>query len=276
MKMIRIQLISAIFLLVILGKTAAEQVNHIIVFYDGKTEVTFIDSMDQENVYCKAEDTRDTSYALNGVYFIYNDFGKMFYISPSIITRMDYIELYGGTLFSVDQDTILYKTIAFNRNMRNEMVYVTTMADSFIAIPLLEVYRIDTDLAFMEQSVKKGFYTAIGGVLVTTTFQIFSDFFSQRESGTTLKENFGLISSIVWDQGNDLLPKVSQAGLKENGPTYQSLTFITPLCTIGWMVYDYYFERKSNYFRPLTATSGYPKSMQIVSFTSMVKNLINR
>jgi len=251
-------------------------VNHIIVFYDGKAKVTYIDSLNENEVFCTNKDSTKTSYLLDQIYFIYNDFGKMFYSSPSLQFRMDYIENYGGTLISVDKDTFQYKKIEFNRNMRNSMAYITTEADSFIAVPLLNIYRIDTDLAFMEQSVKRGFYTAISGFLLATTFQIIGDYFDKREPESSFGQKIGVLSSAVWDQGNDILPKVSAAGLKENGVTYQSLTFLTPISTISWMAFDYFFEWKSNYFRPFTLSEPYPKQMKVINITTLIKSYIKR
>lgn len=251
-----------------LGKT----VSHIIVFYDGKAEVTFIDSMDNNKVYCTNKEDTQISYPLNQIYFMYNDFGKIFYISSSLQYRMDYIEKYGGTLISVNLDTFKYKTIEFNRNIRNSMVYITTVADSFIAVPLLNVYQIDTDLDFLEQSAKKGFLTATGVFLFSTGMEIILGFMDQREPG----RNLTILSSVIWQETKDLLPMASVAGIPKTGVTYQSLTFFTPVAVIGWMVYDYFFEWKSNYFRPLTLSEPFPKTMKVVNLRTLISKYIKR
>ncbi len=263
-------------LMIILTESRAELVNHVIVSYTGDVTVTFIDSMDNQSVFCNHPVDGPSEIAIEDVYFIYNDFGKMFYISPSLQYRMDYIEQYGGELVTVDGREFEYSSISFNRNMRQSMVYVITVLDSFVAVPLLEVHRIDTDLAFMERSVRKGFYTAIGGFLTATTFQIIGDYFGNRESGVPLGRHIAILSGAVWDQGSDLLPKAEIAGLTEHGVTYQSLTFLTPLATMGWMAYDYFFEKKTNYIRPMTTSEPFGKTMKVVTFKNMIKEYIQK
>ncbi len=258
-----------IFPVIILSCVLTARVNHVIIFYDGSSEVTFIDSMNSTTVFCSDND-QTTEFPLSSVYFIYNDFNKMFYKSPSLKIRMDYIERYGGLLTTIDLDTISYKQIKFNRAMSEPMVYITTPADSFIAVPFLEVYRIDVDYAFMQESVKKGFFASLGGILLTTGAQIFFEFLDIRQPG----QNFAALRTAVWHQTKDLLPRAEIAGLHQNGVTYQSLTFLLPVTTVGWMVYDYFFEWRSNFFRPLTVHQKFPKQMKVVTIRTLIKSYL--
>ncbi|MFQ6605842.1 MAG: hypothetical protein ACE5D8_09885 [Fidelibacterota bacterium] len=257
------------FLVTAILATVYGRVNHIIIFYDGSSEVTFIDSMTNTTVYCTNENEK-MEFPLSTVYFIYNDYNKMFYKSPSLKIRMDYIERYGGELVTVRGDTIVYNQVKFNRAMRDPMVYITTPADSFIAVPFLDIYQMNVDYAFMQESVKKGFLASFGGILFTTGMQIFFEFLDIRQPG----QNFAAIRTAVWHQTKDLLPRAEAAGLHENGVTYQSLTFLLPVTTVGWMVYDYFFEWRSNYFRPLTTRRTFPKPMKVVTIRSLLESYL--
>ena len=63
-------------------------------------------------------------------------------------------------------------------------------------------------------------------------------------------------------------------GLSSAGQQYQSVTVILPLSTIGWMVYDLYFDKRTHYFRPLIREDSFPHSMYWFNPWRIVKNKI--
>ena len=60
---------------------------------DGTSAVGLIDSMNTESVFITAESAAEqTIYPLKDIYYIYNSFGKLYYISPNYKDRLNLIE----------------------------------------------------------------------------------------------------------------------------------------------------------------------------------------
>ena len=102
-------------LLPALGKA---EVKDVIVFFDGSSAIALVDSIEFDSLKYIDRDTGDTlRIAKKEAYFVYNDFGRMFYYSPSSYLRMDFLEEYGGYIRTVHEDTLFYDRIYFDRKM---------------------------------------------------------------------------------------------------------------------------------------------------------------
>ncbi|MBT6112207.1 MAG: hypothetical protein HOH03_01200, partial [Candidatus Marinimicrobia bacterium] len=94
---------------------ANTDVNHIIVYLNGETETVLIDSLNKDWIYYKPNQFDESKIvSTEKVYFIYNDFNRMFYYGWHLKTNMNNIEHRTGHMITVNNDTIPYKDIQFN------------------------------------------------------------------------------------------------------------------------------------------------------------------
>ena len=79
----------------------------------------------------------------------------------------------------------------------------------------------------------------------------------------------------IWDQYDDLLPKVSIIGLnkqKGNGVAYESFTSLIPLTVLISMAYDVYKEKNKFYFSPVYEKREFGRNMHVFSLKQLVRN----
>ncbi|MFL3045334.1 MAG: hypothetical protein ACJZ1S_05985 [Candidatus Neomarinimicrobiota bacterium] len=255
------QQISVIFLLLLPSLVTAE-VRNIIVFFDGSTAITLIDSIEFDSLKYIDRDNGDTlRIAKKEAYFVYNDFGRMFYYSPSSYLRMEFLEEYGGFVRLVNGDTIYYDEILFDRKMIRPLVSLYQLGEDlpFTKVPYQDIHFVRANGSVLRKSVRNGFYASAASFTLATLFQIYSQY-----------DETGLLVRSAWVGVKKILPGIGP--LKETGPQYHSFTFITPVATIAWMVFDIIFDRRTQYFRPLEREKKYPRSMYKFS----IKTIINR
>ena len=255
------QQISVIFLLLLPSLVTAE-VRNIIVFFDGSTAITLIDSIEFDSLKYIDRDNGDTlRIAKKEAYFVYNDFGRMFYYSPSSYLRMEFLEEYGGFVRLVNGDTIYYDEILFDRKMIRPRVALYQLGEDlpFIKVPFQDIHFVRANGSVLRKSVRNGFYASAASFTLATLFQIYSQY-----------DETGLLVRSAWVGVKKILPGIGP--LKETGTQYHSFTFITPVSTIAWMVFDIIFDRRTQYFRPLEREKKYPRSMYKFS----IKTIINR
>ena len=111
--------------------------------------------------------------------------------------------------------------------------------------------------------MRNGFYTSVGSFTLATLFQIYSEY-----------NKSGLFSRAAWIGVKKILPGFTP--LKETGTQYHSLTFVTPVATIAWMVFDIIFDRRTHYFRPLEREKKYPRSMYKFSIRVIINRQIEK
>jgi len=261
-----------LLLMLFAGTGLAEDVRHVVVFTDGSTVIGLIDSLSEDSVYYYDFDTRQKStLALKKVYYIYNDFNKLFYRSPSLLSHLDFLEERSGFVKTVDGRVYPYNRIKFDRHMRDPKVYLDPTTDSIRVLNLLDIYSVSASHSVMELSVRKGFYSSLGLFVLGTTMEILNDFRKNYPRGQPVGAALRLLGAEIWDEGNDLLPKAGFAGLRETGVTYQSLTFFVPLTTVGWMVYDFIFDKRTQYIRPRERSAKFPRDMYVFSVRRWLK-----
>ena len=98
-----------LLLSILLPALVKAEVKDVIVFFDGSSAIALVDSIEFDSLKYIDRDTGDTlRIAKKEAYFVYNDFGRMFYYSPSSYLRMDFLEEYGGYIRTVHEDTLFY------------------------------------------------------------------------------------------------------------------------------------------------------------------------
>ena len=249
-------------LLPALGKA---EVKDVIVFFDGSSAIALVDSIEFDSLKYIDRDTGDTlRIAKKEAYFVYNDFGRMFYYSPSSYLRMDFLEEYGGYIRTVHEDTLFYDRIYFDRKMIRPQValYQENEDLPFTKLPFQDIHFVRADGSVLKKSVRNGFYTSLVSFSIATVLKINS---SYNETGS-----FG---SAAWKGVKSILPGFTPL---ENGKQYHSFTFITPSATIAWILFDLIFDRRTQYFRPLVREITFPRSMYKFSINTIVNRQIDR
>ena len=255
-----------IWLLLLFTLTFAKaEVKDVIVFFDGSTAIALIDSIEFDSLKYIDRDTGDTlRIAKKEAYFVYNDFGRMFYYSPSSYLRMEFLEEYGGYIRTVNEDTIYYDRIYFDRKMiRPEVALYHENEDlPFIKLPFQDIHFVRADGSILKKSVRNGFYTSLMSFSITTVLKINSKY-----------RDGAFFGSAVWSGVKSILP-----GFKplENGKQYHSFTFITPSATITWMLFDLIFDRRTQYFRPMERDIIFPRSMYKFSINTILNRQIEK
>ena len=230
-------------------------------FFDGSTAITLIDSIEFDSLKYIDRDSGDTlRIAKKKAYFVYNDFGRMFYYSPSSYLRMKFLEEYGGFVRMVNGNTIFYDQILFDKKMIRPHVALYQEGDDlpFTKVPFQDIHFVRADGSVLRKSVRNGFYTSIGSFTVSMLLQIYSKF---SATGQLIK---ALVNGV-----NTIMPGFPP---EKTGSQYHSLTFFTPAATMAWMMIDLIFDRRTQYFRPLERQKEYPRSMYKFS----IKVIFNR
>ena len=258
------QQIWVIFLLLLPSLGTAE-VRNIVVFFDGSTAITLIDSIEFDSLKYIARDSGDTlRIAKKKAYFVYNDFGRMFYYSPSSYLRMEFLEEYGGFVRMVNGDTIYYDQIIFDKKMIWPYValYQEGNVLPFTKVPFQDIHFVRADGSVLRKSVRNGFYTSIGSFTVNMLLQIYSEY---SKSGLLIK---AMVNGV-----NNIMPGFPP---EKTGAQYHSLTFFTPAATVAWMIFDIIFDRRTQYFRPLEREKIYPRSMYKFSINVIINRQIEK
>jgi hypothetical protein len=229
--------------------------------FDGSTAITLIDSIEFDSLKYIDRDSGDTlRIAKKKAYFVYNDFGRMFYYSPSSYLRMKFLDEYGGFVRMVNGNTIFYDQILFDKKMIRPHVALYQEGDDlpFTKMPFQDIHFVRADGSVLRKSVRNGFYTSIGSFTVSMLLQIYSKFSTSGQ----------LIKAVV-NGVNTIMPGFPP---EKTGSQYHSLTFFTPAATMAWMMIDLIFDRRTQYFRPLEREKEYPRSMYKFS----IKVIFNR
>ena len=250
-----------VILLLLIPSLGKAEVSNIVVFFDGSTAITLIDSIEFDSLKYIDRDSGDTlRIAKKKAYFVYNDFGRMFYYSPSSYLRMKFLEEYGGFVRMVNGNTIFYDQILFDKKMIRPHVALYQEGDDlpFTKVPFQDIHFVRADGSVLRKSVRNGFYTSIGSFTVSMLLQIYSKF---NASGQLIK---AVVNGV-----NTIMPGFPP---EKTGSQYHSLTFFTPVATMAWMMIDLIFDRRTQYFRPLEREKEYPRSMYKFS----IKVIFNR
>ena len=250
------------------------EVQHIVMNLDGTSAVGLIDSMNTESVFITAESAAEqTIYPLKDIYYIYNSFGKLYYISPNYEDRLNLIEERSGFLVTIVGDTIDYTSIEIERRMDEPYVYLTTVEDDLAhKLSLFDVHLIRIDASYMEHSVRRGCITGACLMLTGLAMQTLSYYGDRRKNLPDDASLFQKSKTMGGALGTSIMNFIP--GLSSAGQQYQSVTVILPLSTIGWMAYDLYFDKRTHYFRPLIREDNFPHSMYWFNPWRIVKDKV--
>ena len=222
-------------------------IRHIIVGLDGQANTVIVDSVLRDSVYYtySGELTRD-SIPIDEAYMIYNDYGILLHQSRSMKDRITEVQRRDGYIVFHSGDTLEFDNIFFEQTFQSPEV-ATFHYDDSTGIPkyhsFFDIYKVYTGPSYVQRSVARGFktsYMVYGGIM---GYQILKN------------KSFNPIKSY--------LPSfnIKQPSGKSYFPMITSFSFIT----LGWIGYDWYMDRRSNYFTPKNERSPFPKEMFVFS-----------
>ena len=253
---------------VLFGSEDVSRVHHMVVLYDGKTIVCDMDSISEYDVYFTPMGalTKD-SLQLKDIYYIYNDFDRLYHYSWSFGENINKMKGRTGHVYTVMGDTIPFSNIEFNNEMIRPDMFITTDAGDSKFISLLNIEKIVTDKSIMHYSIERGFF-----------YSFFAFLLGAFIDSQIKKDDSG--ESQLWNEFNDLLPKASIVGLNENGPTFQSVSYLIPTSVSSSMVYDLWTKKNEFYFTPVYEERKFGRNMYVFSIKHIMftytKSLIRK
>ena len=241
-------------------------VNHVIVDHKGNTIIAIIDSIDLDRVYYKSKNNSETSTMdIDKVYFIYNDYDRIYHYDWSYYENLRRITNRTGKIITLDNDSISFNNIEFSANRIFPEILVHGTNDTSFYMPALDVYMIQTDYSIMHYAAERGFWYSFSSFILSAAIETRQKWDKSRR-----------FSPQVWDQYNDLLPAINFLNRKPTGVTYASVSYIIPLSVVGSMLWDIYKDKRSFYFHPLEKDTQYPRTMYVFSPKHIVESFIRK
>tara|TARA_B100001173_G_C15927261_1_gene521163 strand:- start:232 stop:1035 length:804 start_codon:yes stop_codon:yes gene_type:complete len=246
------------------SKNDQNDVQHIIVKYNGESIVGYIDSIGYDLLYYTPKDSADTdSMHLRHVYYAYNNYKKIFHYSWSFMENIRMMVDRPATLFTSSGDTIQLNKVRFRPDMLQPEVFIQDTSYKSELISLFDIEKINTDYSIMEFSAKRGFFYSFYSFIFVTALS------------TVLKwEGDNIIQ--IWNQFDELLPRLSFVGLRDTGKAYESLSFVIPTSVLLSMIYDVWKNKNEFYFTPLMEEKKFERNMYVFSFKHITKTQLSR
>ena len=259
--------ISGIFIIlstILTGDSLDTDVNHVIVDHKGNSIVAIIDSMDLDAIYYKLKDQMDPqTIDIDKAYFIYNDFDRIYHYDWSYYENIRRIKNRTGKMITIHNDTIDFKNIEFTGNQIFPEILVASTNDTSFYMPMLDIYKIQTDYSIMQYAAERGFWYS------------FNSFILSAALDTRLKWDVDRrFSPQVWDQYNDLLPAIHILDREPTGAHYASVSYLIPLSVLGSMLWDIWKDKRSFYFHPIEKDVPYPRNMYVFSLKHITEAFI--
>ena len=241
-------------------------VNHVIIDHKGNSIQAIIDSIDLDNVYYQNKLKKESEVIdIDKVYFIFNDFDRVYHYDWSYYENLRRITNRTGKIITLDNDSINFKNIEFSSNRISPEILVHGTNDTSFYMKSLEVYKIQTDYSVLHYAAERGFWYS------------FSAFILSAAIDTRLKwDDSRRFSPQVWDQYNDLLPALKFLNFGPTGATYASVSYLIPLSVLSSMLWDIYKDKRSFYFHPLEKDTPYPRSMYVFSPKHLVEAFVKK
>jgi len=261
--------ITSIFLItfsIIFAEDVKLDINHMIVMLDGETLICNIDSISNHKVFFHQKySLENESIELKKVYYIYNDFNRVFHYSWSFGENIRRMENRRGMIHTIAGDTIHFTNIIFNDDMINPEIFVTINPTTSRFVPLLNIEKVVTDFTILNYSIERGFFYSFYSFLISAAID------------TRLKwDDARRFSPQVWDQYNDLLPMASLVGLSETGVTFESVSFIIPTTVLSSMLYDLWRNKHEFYFTPVFENKIFGRNMYVFSLGNITYGYTNK
>ena len=243
--------------------TTPTDVKHVVVDHNGMTTECFVDSVGYHYIYFIPKDSVDIDSMKNkDVYYVYNDFDRIFHYSWSFEENVRRIQDRTGKVYTTDGDTIDFIDLNFNKDMIDPEILLKIGPERSEYISMFDIERIETDFSIMYYSVKRGFQYSFYSFLLAATIDIAGQWDKERRAIPQ-----------IWDQYDDLLPMISIIGLNKQhgtGVGYESLTALVPLTILISMGYDIYKEKNKFYFSPVFKEREFGRNMRVFSIKRMI------
>ena len=254
------------FFAFIYADSSDTDVNHVIIDHKGNSIQAIIDSIDLDNVYYQNKLKKDSEVIdIDKVYFIFNDFDRVYHYDWSYYENLRRITNRTGKIITLDNDSINFKDIEFSSNRISPEMLVHGTNDTSFYMKSLEVYKIQTDYSVLHYAAERGFWYS------------FSAFILSAAIDTRLKwDDSRRFSPQVWDQYNDLLPALNFLNLGPTGVTYASVSYLIPISVLSSMLWDIYKDKRSFYFHPLEKDTPYPRTMYVFSPKHLVESFVKK
>ena len=254
------------FFAFIYADSSDTDVNHVIIDHKGNSIQAIIDSIDLDNVYYQSKLKKETEVIdIDKVYFIFNDFDRVYHYDWSYYENLRRITNRTGKIITLDNDSINFKDIEFSSNRISPEILVHGTNDTSFYMKSLEVYKIQTDYSILHYAAERGFWYS------------FSAFMLSAAIDTRIKwDDSRRFAPQVWDQYNDLLPALKFLNLGPTGVTYASVSYLIPLSVLSSMLWDIYKDKRSFYFHPLEKDTPYPRTMYVFSPKHLVEAFIKK
>ncbi len=243
----------------------AFDVKHTIVKYDGETFIGYIDSIGYDLMFYTPKDSSELdSLRLRKVYYAYNDYQKVFHYSWSFMENIRRMENRPATLFTTHGDTIYLNKLRFRPDMLKPEILIQEKNNKSEFISLFEVEKVVTDYSIMEFSVKRGFYYSFYSFILAAGLNTLNNL----EDGRKIPQ--------IWDQYDELLPRLTYVGLMKTGKAYESISFLIPLSIITSMACDIVRNKNEFYFNTIYENKRFGRNMYMFSFSNIIKTQISR
>ena len=240
-------------------------VKHLIVDHNGNTKEGYVDSIGNQYLFYIPKDSVDLdSIKLKNIYYVYNDFDKVFHYSWSFAENVRRMKNRTGKAYTVNGDTVVFKGIVINKDMINPEILLKIGSQKSEYISMFDVERIETDFSIMSYSVKRGFEYSFYAFIIASTIDILTQWDKERR-----------MAPQIWSQYNDLMPMISTIGLNSRegtGVTYESFTSLIPLSILISMGYDIFKQKNKFYFTPIYESKKFGRNMRVFSFKQLFKN----
>ena len=166
-------------------------------------------------------------------------------------------------MITIQNDTIDFKNIEFTGNQIFPEILVASTNDTSFYMPMLDIYKIQTDYSIMQYAAERGFWYS------------FNSFILSAALDTRLKWDVDRrFSPQVWDQYNDLLPAIHILDREPTGAHYASVSYLIPLSVLGSMLWDIWKDKRSFYFHPIEKDEPYPRNMYVFSIKHITEAFI--
>tara|TARA_B100001287_G_scaffold66699_1_gene54486 strand:+ start:2116 stop:3450 length:1335 start_codon:yes stop_codon:yes gene_type:complete len=231
-------------------------VRHIIVDLKGSANTVYIDSMLRDSLYytLSGELTRD-SIPMEEAYIVYNDYGYIFHQSRSFRDRVNEVQRRDGFIVFHSGDTLNFDNIFFEPSLKTPDV-ATFHYDDSTGLPrfhsFYDIYKVYTGPSYIERSIRRGFYTGLA------------------LHGTAL--GVSIIRKKSFNPSIRFLPNFSKPEQKPSN--YYSMITSFSFLTLAWVGYDWYTDRRSNYFTPKDELTPFPNNMFVFSSKEWAKKQI--
>lgn len=209
-----------------MGITLWASSQHHVVSMDGRVEVgTVLTLTDEVLILQSRGQETPKEMALDGILYVHNGRGKLFYVSRRLERFIHRAESRGGRLETVDGKDVLYERLRPEFFMYRPAVNVIVEGgEEWERLPLDSIHRMVVDRSLSQFAARNGFYSGAGISLLRLMYK----FGTNRE--------LSRIPTYVVD-------------------VYPGLVTVTPLAVLGWIVYDFFFADREVILNPIPSTS---------------------